>query len=201
VLIFEYHRQSNKEHLKEELIMQEKAELQAMLNELAFQAERQDTQIRELTRIIADLGNDSIHKTISMNHNLIIYFLDSKSWVNPTKIVDMVTGKKKPQIIRNDEDNPLELLPEKRTKAPRKAPKDVSNDLTRNNSNSTTSDPPGSLFRSLSFLIDDLKLLNYSVDTIEQVNAPESSFEKAVHDLFIKDDEINGDDDYDGDRH
>lgn len=57
VLLFEYNRQSNKEHLKEQMIMQEKAELQAMLNELAFQAERQDTQIREMSRIIADLGN------------------------------------------------------------------------------------------------------------------------------------------------
>jgi hypothetical protein len=36
--------------------MQEKAELNAMLNELAFQVERQDTQIRELSRVIADLG-------------------------------------------------------------------------------------------------------------------------------------------------
>lgn len=57
VLLFEYNRSSNKEHLKEQMILQEKAELQAMLNELAFQAERQDAQIRELTRIIADLGN------------------------------------------------------------------------------------------------------------------------------------------------
>lgn len=101
----------------------------------------------------------------------------------------------------DDEDNPLELLPEKRT---RKAPKEVSNDLTRNesNNNSTTSDP-GSLFRSLSFLIDDLKLLNYSVDTsaIEQVTSSDNSLEQAVYDLFIDEDEINGDDDYDGDRH
>lgn len=52
----EYQRQSRKELLKEQMIMQEKMELQATLNELAFQAERQDTQIRELTRVIADLG-------------------------------------------------------------------------------------------------------------------------------------------------
>lgn len=38
------------------MIIQEKMELQATLNELAFQAERQDTQIRELTRVIAELG-------------------------------------------------------------------------------------------------------------------------------------------------
>lgn len=110
----------------------------------------------------------------------------------------MVTGKKKPQYRRDDdEDNPLEFLPEKRTKTIRKVPKEVANDLT---SNSKTFSDPGSLFRSLSFLFDDLKLLNYSVDAIEQVNSSsENSLEKAVNDLFIDGDEINGDDI--GDRH
>lgn len=56
VLLLEYQRQSRKEDLKEEMAIQEKLELQALLNELAFQAERQDTQIRELTRILADIG-------------------------------------------------------------------------------------------------------------------------------------------------
>lgn len=56
LLLLEYQRQSRKESLKEEMAYQEKMELQATLNELAFQAERQDTQIRELTRILADIG-------------------------------------------------------------------------------------------------------------------------------------------------
>jgi hypothetical protein len=56
ILVLEYTRQSKKETLKEQMIQQEKMELQAMLNELAFQAERQDTQIRELTRVIAEMG-------------------------------------------------------------------------------------------------------------------------------------------------
>lgn len=56
VLILEYSRQSRKETMKEEMIIQERMELQATLNELAFQAERQDTQIRELTRLLADIG-------------------------------------------------------------------------------------------------------------------------------------------------
>lgn len=113
----------------------------------------------------------------------------------------MVTGKKKPQIIKNDEDNPLELLPEKRTKA-RKFPKDMSNDI-NNKSTQTTSDPNlGSLYRSLSFLIDDLKLLNYSDDTaaniIEQVT--DNAFERAVNDLFFDEDEITGVNDDNRDR-
>lgn len=56
LLILEYARQSAKESFKEQTIIQEKMELQAMLNELAFQAERQDTQIREMSRIIAEIG-------------------------------------------------------------------------------------------------------------------------------------------------
>lgn len=56
LLILEYQRQSRKETMKEEMAIQEKLELQSMLNELAFQAERQDTQIRELTRLLADIG-------------------------------------------------------------------------------------------------------------------------------------------------
>jgi optic atrophy 3 protein len=56
VLLLEYQRQSRKEDLKEQMAIQEKMELQATLNELAFQAERQDTQIRELTRILAEIG-------------------------------------------------------------------------------------------------------------------------------------------------
>jgi optic atrophy 3 protein len=56
LLVLEYQRQSRKEAMKEDMIIQERMELQATLNELAFQAERQDTQIRELTRILADIG-------------------------------------------------------------------------------------------------------------------------------------------------
>lgn len=59
LLLLEYQRQSRKETMKEEMALQEKLELQAMLNELAFQAERQDTQIRELTRVLLDLGEKS----------------------------------------------------------------------------------------------------------------------------------------------
>jgi len=91
VLLLEYQRQARKETLKEEMTLQEKLELQALLNELAFQAERQDTQIRELTRILADI--------------------DSKSWT--PKILNDIVGRKKVKS-ECEEDNPLELLPEKR---------------------------------------------------------------------------------------
>lgn len=56
VLLLEYQRQSRKEQMKDLMVIQERLELQSTLNELAFQAERQDTQIRELTRILADIG-------------------------------------------------------------------------------------------------------------------------------------------------
>lgn len=55
VLILEYVRSSKKETTKEETILQEKRELKATLRELQFQAERQDAQIRELQRILAEV--------------------------------------------------------------------------------------------------------------------------------------------------
>lgn len=75
LLILEYQRQSRKEDLKEEMIIQEKMELQATLNELAFQVERQDTQIRELTRVIAEIGNKKANNLIFFTTNLIVSVL------------------------------------------------------------------------------------------------------------------------------
>lgn len=106
--------------------------------------------------------------------------------------MDIVTGKKKPQ--QNDDER-LQLLPERRSRKPLK---DVSHEI---NSNSTTaaaaasSDPGSPLFQSISFLIDELKLLNYSgnIDYKEQIvlSGNSNSFEKAVNDLFIDDEEIH----------
>ena len=46
----------SKETTKEENQLQEKKELQNTLCELALQLERQDAQIREMARVMADLG-------------------------------------------------------------------------------------------------------------------------------------------------
>lgn len=35
-------------------------ELQATINELIFQVQRQDTQIREMARVVADLGRETL---------------------------------------------------------------------------------------------------------------------------------------------
>ncbi|XP_053946639.1 putative OPA3-like protein CG13603 isoform X2 [Anastrepha ludens] len=56
VLIFEYTRQSSNEAKKQETLRQEKAELALTLAEMGFRLERQDAQIREMTRALADLG-------------------------------------------------------------------------------------------------------------------------------------------------
>lgn len=74
VLLLEYQRQNRKEALKEDMALQERLELQATLNELAFQAERQDTQIRELTRILADIGEC---KNKSMSISFVIFQFSS----------------------------------------------------------------------------------------------------------------------------
>lgn len=55
-LVFEYLRQSKKDAKKEELLQQEKRELIHTLNDFALQLERQDAQLREMSRVVADLG-------------------------------------------------------------------------------------------------------------------------------------------------
>lgn len=59
LLLLEYQRQVRKEANKEETVIQEKLELQATINELIFQVQRQDTQIREMARVVADLESKS----------------------------------------------------------------------------------------------------------------------------------------------
>lgn len=56
VLIFEYVRQSKKETIKEENTLNEKLQLELKLVELSFHIERQDTQLREMERMVAELG-------------------------------------------------------------------------------------------------------------------------------------------------
>ncbi len=52
-------RQNNKEAKKEELILMEKKELVNTINDLALQLERQDAQLREINRVVAELGKRS----------------------------------------------------------------------------------------------------------------------------------------------
>lgn len=59
LLLLEYQRQVRKEAAKEEIVLQEKLELQSTINELIFQVQRQDTQIREMARVVADLESKS----------------------------------------------------------------------------------------------------------------------------------------------
>lgn len=49
-----------KEDNREDMVLQEKLELQSTINELIFQVQRQDTQIREMARVVADLGKITI---------------------------------------------------------------------------------------------------------------------------------------------
>lgn len=48
-------RSSRKENTKEAMVEQEKAELHAYINELAFRLEKQDAQLREMERVLAQL--------------------------------------------------------------------------------------------------------------------------------------------------
>lgn len=51
-----FDRQAGKDAKKEELLIQEKRELIHTLNDFALQLERQDAQMREMSRVVADLG-------------------------------------------------------------------------------------------------------------------------------------------------
>lgn len=58
-------RQSNKEAKKEEAILLEKKELVNTINDLALQLERQDAQLREINRVVADLGKTCSHLLVN----------------------------------------------------------------------------------------------------------------------------------------
>ncbi|XP_039492727.1 putative OPA3-like protein CG13603 [Drosophila santomea] len=62
LLIFEYSRQTIKENKKNELAQSEKMSLTNMLTEMNFRLERQDAQIREMTRVLADLDSRNIFR-------------------------------------------------------------------------------------------------------------------------------------------
>ncbi|XP_059612452.1 putative OPA3-like protein CG13603 [Phlebotomus argentipes] len=55
LLILEYTRQVKKDNTNQEKALQEKLELNLKLQELQLRGERQDAQLRELTRILADV--------------------------------------------------------------------------------------------------------------------------------------------------
>lgn len=50
------HRQTSNEAKKQEKMALEKAELTNNIAEMTFRLERQDAQLRELTRVLADIG-------------------------------------------------------------------------------------------------------------------------------------------------
>lgn len=198
VLILEYQRQSRKETLKEEMAIQEKLELQSMLNELAFQAERQDTQIRELTRILADIGesilslNISIANMTSYEIICLIFFLDSKSWT--PKILNDIVGRKKVQG-ECKEDNPLELLPEKRTRIHQRADKSKKTENPQNVSsemNSSSTTEPGKehvLIHSINYLITEV-FCSRQQSAFEEMKG-DSVLTKSLNYLFIDAEDVS----------
>ncbi|XP_032305497.1 putative OPA3-like protein CG13603 [Drosophila ananassae] len=62
LLIFEYSRQTAKENKKNEAAQMEKMQLTNTLTEMGFRLERQDAQIREMTRVLADLDSRNIFR-------------------------------------------------------------------------------------------------------------------------------------------
>jgi hypothetical protein len=62
ILYLEYTRQARKDRLKEEARHEEIQRLNMILEDLYFQSEKQDAQIRELMRTVHDLQGRVIHK-------------------------------------------------------------------------------------------------------------------------------------------
>lgn len=181
VLILEYQRQARKEAMKEEMAIQERLELQATLNELAFQAERQDTQIRELTRILADIGarkkQIKVDKKISSSFFLLL--LDSKSWT-PKILTDIVGRKKIQSECKENEENPLELLPEKRSRTKQTSTQKV---LAEKNSNESGNEQ--SLIQAINFLITEVFYSQRQQSPPEEIIKGDSVLAKSLNYLFV----------------
>lgn len=109
-------------------------------------------------------------------------FADSRSWT--PKILTDIVGRKKAQLEDRRDDNPLELLPEKPKRTPKKA-----TESSDKNSTDTGNERSSILSNAVHFLIDDLKLLNYSdknSTSDEQVkSSSRNALDRAINDLFI----------------
>lgn len=100
VLVYEYVRQSKKEDIKEEKGIQEKIQLSNTINELHFQIERQDAMLREMTRIVADLGKEFISlKFCLVEITIIVCFTESRTWL-----------PKKPKIFDDSSSNSVKEI-------------------------------------------------------------------------------------------
>ncbi|XP_075153997.1 putative OPA3-like protein CG13603 isoform X2 [Haematobia irritans] len=67
LLIFEYARQTSNEAKKQEKMALEKLELTNNLAEMTFRLERQDAQLRELTRVLADIAPSKTSTLLKMS--------------------------------------------------------------------------------------------------------------------------------------
>lgn len=121
-----------------------------------------------------------------------IFFLDSKSWT--PKILNDIVGRKKVQG-ECKEDNPLELLPEKRTRThqrpekPKKTenPQNVSNEM-----NSSSTSGPGkeqTLIHSINYLITEV-FCSHQQSAFEEMKG-DSSLVKSLNYLFIDAEDVS----------
>ena len=176
VLLLEYQRQARKETMKDEMAIQERLELHATLNELAFQAERQDTQIRELARILADLGEWFCNLCL-LQWSQLLFILDSKSWT--PKILTDIVGRKKIKSECSEEDNPLELLPEKRSKIPLK-----DKNLNKTSASESGNNKHHTLIHAIDYLLTDVFYSNHKPEPIEKMKGG-SILANSLNYLFV----------------
>jgi hypothetical protein len=110
-------------------------------------------------------------------HRLVFFFLDSKSWT--PKILNDIVGRKKIQGECKDyKDNPLELLPEKRSKVPK-----PSNPQTERNSIETGNEQ--SLTKAINLLLTEVFCSTQQSPSVDEIMKGDSMLAKSLNYLFI----------------
>jgi hypothetical protein len=108
--------------------------------------------------------------------------LDSKSWT--PKILNDIVGRKKLQSeCKENEDNPLELLPEKRSKKPLRSV------LKESNSSSTEPGKEQTLIQAVNFLLTDVFYSHKQPSSVEEMKG-NSALAKSLNYLFIESEDI-----------
>lgn len=107
-------------------------------------------------------------------HNVILS--DSKSWT--PKILNDIVGRKKIQSECSEKDNPLEFLPEKRSKTIRKSASNESDQSTASGNELSSVD------QAINYLLNDV--FHSLKQPVEKMNSGSFSLDRALNILFVE---------------
>lgn len=112
------------------------------------------------------------HHFIQITYHAIL--LDSKSWT--PKILNDIVGRKKIQSECSEKDNPLEFLPEKRSKTIRKS---ASNETDKS---TASGNEPSSVDQAIDYLLNDV--FHSLKQPVEKLKG-DSALDRALNYLFV----------------